>query len=326
MRIRPSRWAAVAALGALAVTACGSGSTKASEHPLTGLPMAANDPAARRPALFVKVDNAFEARPQTGIEKADIVYEELVEAGITRFAAIFQSTDLGEVGPVRSVRPVDPALAAPLHGVAVFSGGIPAFVSQLAAVAQNLSAEQIGERPPYRRSRDRTAPHNLYVGAGGLWKLAQPPYNTPPAPVFAYGSLPSSGTKPAASAKMSFDSHNTIAWRWDGSVWRRSQNGRPFAVTGSASIGPANVLVQVVQVRPTQYVDVVGNSVTESVVTGTGSGVLLRNGTATDVTWSKPDQDSATSLTEASGNEVTLAPGSTWVELVPAGQPVTVTP
>ena len=195
---------------------------------MTGLPMAANDPAAQRPALLVKVDNAFEARPQTGIEKADIVYEELVEGGITRFAAIFQSTDPGEVGPVRSVRPVDPALAAPLHGLAVFSGGIPAFVSQLDAVAQNLSAEQIGERPPYRRSRDRTAPHNLYVGAGGLWKLAQPPYNTPPAPVFAYGSLPSSGPKPAASAKMSFDSHNTIAWRWDGSVWRRSQNGRPF--------------------------------------------------------------------------------------------------
>ena len=178
----------------------------------------------------------------------------------------------------------------------------------------------------HRRSRDRAAPHNLYVEADGLWKLAQPPYNTPPTPVFAYGSLPSSGPKPATSAEMSFDSHNTIAWRWAGSVWRRSQNGRPCTVTGTGNIGPANVLVQVVQVRPTRYVDVAGNPVTESVVTGTGSGVLLRNGTATDVTWSKPDQDSGTSLTDASGNEVTLAPGSTWVELVPAGQPVTVMP
>ena len=75
-------------------------------------------------------------------------------------------------------------------------------------------------------------------------------------------------------------------------------------MTGSGSIGPANVLVQVVPVRPTQYVDVVGDPVTESVVTGTGSGVLLRDGTATDVRWSRPDQDSGTSLTEASGNEV----------------------
>ena len=72
--------------------------------------------------------------------------------------------------------------------------------------------------------------------------------------------------------------------------------------------------------------DVVGDAVTESVVTGTGSGVLLRDGTATDVRWSRPAQDGPTSLADATGNEVRLAAGATWVELVPAGQPVSVAP
>src|SRR5512143_549383 len=107
MRVLLPRWSALAVpavLALLAVTACGgSGSTPASTYPLTGLPVRAGDPAAARPALLVKVDNAFEARPQAGIDKADVVYEELVEGGITRLAAVFQSSDPGEVGPVRSV-------------------------------------------------------------------------------------------------------------------------------------------------------------------------------------------------------------------------------
>ena len=141
-------------------------------QPLTGLPLAAGSAAATRPALFVKIENAPQARPQTGLDKADVVYEAIAEGGITRFAAIFQSIDPGDLGPVRSVRPQDPDIAAPLRGIAAFSGGVAPIVSDLSTVAQNLSADTSVAAAAYHRTSDRSAPHNLYATASKLWALA----------------------------------------------------------------------------------------------------------------------------------------------------------
>ncbi len=82
----------------------------------------------------------------------------MAEGGITRFAAVFQSTDPGDVGPIRSVRGQDADLAAPLQGLAVFAGGIPDYVTQVGAVAQNLStASSLGEGPPSAGHRPPSA-------------------------------------------------------------------------------------------------------------------------------------------------------------------------
>ncbi|MGZ6869640.1 MAG: DUF3048 domain-containing protein, partial [Frankiaceae bacterium] len=100
---KPRYLAVAAAVAALALAACGSGTTTSPAlpalpaspalpsasptpptQPLTGLPVAADDPSARRPTLFIKVENAYEARPQSGLDKADVVYEELVEGGMSR--------------------------------------------------------------------------------------------------------------------------------------------------------------------------------------------------------------------------------------------------
>ena len=102
-----------------------------------------------------------------------MVYEAVAEGGITRFAAIFQSTDPGNVGPVRSVRPQDPDLAAPLHGLAAFSGGVAPIVSDISTVTQNLSGDSGAGATAYHRSSDRAAPHNLYATARLLWAAAE---------------------------------------------------------------------------------------------------------------------------------------------------------
>ena len=88
---------------------------------LTGL--AGPDDAQWKPIVVVKVENNSLVRPQTGLESADLIFEELVEGGASRFAAVFQSNIPDEVGPVRSVRHVDVSLAAPIADVFVFSGG-----------------------------------------------------------------------------------------------------------------------------------------------------------------------------------------------------------
>jgi hypothetical protein len=291
--------------------------------PLTGVSVAADSPALHRPAIFVKIENAPAARPQSGLDKADVVYEAVAEGGITRFAAIFQSQDPGRVGPVRSVRPQDADLAAPLHGLAAFSGGLSAFVAPLNEVAQNLSADRIGEGPPYLRISDRRAPHNLYLDVAGLWPKADADHKDPPPPLFSYGSLPA-GATPATSVTVRMSAPVAVTWSWDGAAWRRSQDGQPFTVTGSGRIGPPNVLVQFVSLARTQYVDPAGTPVPAADLVGSGSAVLFRDGREITGTWSKPDRATPTAFTAADGAPMLLSPGQTWVQLAPKGAPLSV--
>ncbi len=141
------RTAVVAAVGlaSLATAACGGGNatpkpvaavtpeTKVSEGTVTteGAPLAPltglADPSGAtksRPSIAVKIDNAPEARPQSGLDVADIVYEEVVEGGVTRLIAVFHSTAPELAGPVRSVRPMDPDILSAYHGLVAYSGGI----------------------------------------------------------------------------------------------------------------------------------------------------------------------------------------------------------
>lgn len=315
------------ALCATGLVACGSGSTSSGDGtaPLTGLPATGSSADRNRPALFVKIENAPDARPQTGIESADVVYEAVAEGGITRFAAVFQSTDPGTVGPVRSVRGQDPDLAGPLRGLAVFAGGIPDYVTQIDAVAQDLSTSSpIGEGPPFRRDPARRAPHNLYGDTAGFWGKAQSPYDGPPSALFTYGALPA-GAASAKSVGVDFSPSASVSWSWDGTAWRRSQDGRPSTVTGAGRIGPANLVVQFVDVRDTDFTDPAGNPVPTSTMVGSGDAEVFRNGQVVRGTWSKGDRDSTTTYT-ADGKQIPLEPGRTWVELVPRGRAVTVTP
>lgn len=254
-----------------------------------------------------------------------MVYEAVAEGGITRFAAIFQSTDPGDMGPVRSVRPQDPDLAAPLHGIAAFSGGVTPIVNDLATVAQNLSGDTPAAAGAYHRIPGRVAPHNLYATASKLWALAKPPYDDPPAPLFQYGNVPS-GATPASSVNVVMSSVANVTWTWDAGAWRRSQGGQPFTVTGNGRIGPADVLLQYVQIASAGYKDVAGTPVPTSVVVGSGKAQLFRDGKVINGSWSKPSREDVTTFTAADGTPLLLHPGRTWVELVPTGASVTVHP
>lgn len=254
-----------------------------------------------------------------------MVYEAIAEGGITRFAAIFQSTDPGDLGPVRSVRPQDPDIAAPLHGIAAFSGGVTPIVNDLSTVAQDLSADTSVAASAYHRTTDRVAPHNLYATASKLWALAAAPYNVPPQPLFDYGAMPA-GAMPASAADVPMSSVADVRWTWDGTAWRRSQDGVTFTVAGSGRIGPANVILQYVQIASAGYQDVAGTPVPSTVVIGTGKAQLLRGGKVITGTWVKAGRFDVTHFNSADGQPLALQPGRTWIELVPNAATVTVTP
>ena len=125
--------------------------------PLTGV---AGEPVVR-PSLAVKIENTAVARPQTGLDQADVVWETIVEFDVSRFIAVFHSQVPAEVGPIRSVRPMDPVILAPMHGLLAFSGGQPGILDLVAASGVQMISHDAGA-PGMYRTKDRAAPHNVY--------------------------------------------------------------------------------------------------------------------------------------------------------------------
>ncbi|MGH9022342.1 MAG: DUF3048 domain-containing protein, partial [Acidimicrobiia bacterium] len=182
--------------------------------PLTGLP----DPSGAvtsRPALSMKIDNAPRARPQAGLEQADVVFEEVVEGGSTRFIAVFHSKDAGEVGPVRSVRPMDPQILAPLKGLFGYSGGIPAFISLLHdSPVSDVGFDRV--TAAYRAERARPRPHNLFGSLAALWAKAEGAAAAPPDPLFTYlGTGEAFGGEPVAGVTISYSKSVSAAYDYD---------------------------------------------------------------------------------------------------------------
>ena len=149
---------------------------------LTGLP----DPTAltkRRSALTIKIDNTPQAHPQYGVNEADVVYEEIVEGGITRLAAIFNSNLPTKVGPVRSVRRTDREIVFPIGGIFAFSGGAAYAIDSIETAPVKL-IDQSSAGAAMFRDPTRPPPHNLFANAVLLMKEGGK-VHTPPA-LFTY--------------------------------------------------------------------------------------------------------------------------------------------
>jgi hypothetical protein len=336
---------AVAGALVAASTACGGGSSAAPRPlvtsstaprattsttappiaPLTGLPDATGR-TVRRPALSVKIDNAPEARPQAGLDKADVVFEEVVEGGITRFLTIFHSQGDGPVGPVRSVRPMDPQIVTPLGGLFAYSGGTPDFIAMLhRAPVQDVGANAAGDA--YYRDKGRAAPHNLFSTGDHLWSRARTKFSAPPQPLFTF--LPAgtgfTGT-PAGSVTIPFSQMVTVSYVYDATdgTWKRSQNGTPHVAASGAQIGPVNVVVEMVHEEQTTKVDRAGFAVPQAVVVGAGDAWVLSAGRVVKARWVRPSVGVPARLVDAAGAPVALTPGPTWVHLAPVGTAISI--
>src|SRR6204780_3668954 len=142
--------------------------------PLSGLP----DPtglSVKRSALTVKIENTPQALPQWGIDQADVVYEEIVNGGITRLAAIFNSHAPAKVGPVRSVRPTDTQVVWPLGGIFAYSGGAPYAVASISTVPGLHLIDESSAGSAMFRDPQLYAPHNLFAIAPKLFAFGGPP-------------------------------------------------------------------------------------------------------------------------------------------------------
>jgi hypothetical protein len=287
----------------------------------------------QRPALAIKVENLPAARPQYGLSAADVVYEEPVEGGITRFIVIYQCHDAARVEPVRSGRIIDPEIVNQYgtHPLFAYAGAIPPAVSAIdASSLVDLSAER-APASVYPRDPDRYGPHNLISSTGALYSYAASlhgPQTTPPASPLVFGPQ-SAGATPAASVHIGYQ-YSDITWAWQASTrtWTRS-----YADTGPATMGDggvvsaANIVVMNVVMYPSRYIeDPMGSHENLLTLTGSGSVQVFRNGTVTTGTWNRASLSVNTRYLDASGKTIALSAGQTWIELVPTTVAVNVAP
>jgi hypothetical protein len=288
--------------------------------PLTGLPLA-DGAKAKRPALVVKIDNAPKARPQVGLNQADVVIEEKVEDGVTRLFTIFHSGDSDPVGPVRSARTTDIILATPMHRpLFAYSGTNATFQKQVsAAPLVDVGVERVSGA--YFRQSGRSAPYNLFSRTSTLFSQSAPQSSAPPA-LFSYRTGALTGGAAAKGVHIEYVGKHitTVAdYAWNGSAWARTQDGTPHKDGAGAQVAPKNVVVQLVAYKNTGQIDRSGAEVPEAELVGKGEAWVLTDGKVVKGTWSKPTAEAVTVYAGPDGKPIGLTPGQTWVELAPLG-------
>ena len=288
-------------------------------YPLTGLP-ATDDAVAARPTLVVKIDNAPPARPQTGFNEADIVFEEIVNDNLTRFAMVFQSRGSDPVGPIRSGRMQDIDLFGSFnHPLFVWSGGNKTVTAAVdASDLVNFSQLRV---PAYFRSTDKAVPHNLYSRTSALWNLA-PPGAQPPQPQFTYRAdgAPVQGV-PSAGVVSVLDAV-TVRWDYDAvtGLYRRMMSGRPHNDAAGGQVTTDNVVVLAMD-----YVPGISDSPDAQTI-GTGEAFVFTAGNYVHATWTRNDRLEPFTLKADDGSIVALTPGRTFIELPRVGHTLQLPP
>ncbi|MER5851995.1 DUF3048 domain-containing protein [Streptomyces sp. NPDC002012] len=309
--------AASAAMLALLIAAAAGcqGGGEAAPTPSSTVP-STSSPGPRAHVLAVKIDNVGPARPQTGLDKADIIYVEQVEAGLSRILAAYSSELPPVVGPVRSARETD------LELLRQFDRPTLAFSGAQAKLLPAIEAAPLNPLPPtkdpnaYFRGSDRAAPHNLYLRPGktphaitgvnaaediGLRFAAPPP-----------------GGRPLAGHTVRYQAARfTFTWSADRHRWLVDMDGTPARTADGARLGAADVVVQYVAVRPSLYRDRWGSTSPYTETVGSGSALVLRDGKRFDVGWSRRTAESGTSFTTRDGKQMTFAPGQVWIVFAP---------
>jgi hypothetical protein len=286
---------------------------KALVSPFTGLPV-----DKLKPVIAIKVDNAPLARPQRGLDEADVVYEEAVEGRSTRFVAIFSSRAAKDIGPVRSARESDIPLLAQFGRIGLgFSGAQPGVLSQVRRAPNLMDASFDAHPGAYTIAGRRRDAYNFITGYDRILALA--PSSAVAHDVgFRFGALPAKGTTAATSLDVVWSRYAHTQWRWNANkkIWVRYMDGAPAMLKNGSQQTAHTVIVQYATVRNSQFRDVHGVPSPYTTTTGTGKAIVLRDGKAIAGTWSRKGLGPTRFLDKA-GKDIPLHTGPVWVMLVP---------
>ena len=290
--------------------------------PVNGLKMESS--ANNKIVIGIKNDNNVRARPQSGPQNADAVFEVLVEGGMTRFINIFYESDTSYHGPIRSARPTDPTVLRPLDGVLVASGATGGLIPEILDMGVPVITDR---RPEYFRISSRKAPHNLYADTYKLKSLAIAKgykKSENPQPLFPWGNPNISTWANGKSIKLKFSSQTSTTWTWNGSnyvrtyydAYRGSSSGIAHSwinedgSTGEIAFKTVIALFCEPYVHPLQLPSVK--------TVGEGRAVIMHGGKMMDVRWKRGSNLDPFHIVDSNGNTMYIPPGKPWISLVPS--------
>jgi hypothetical protein len=285
-------------------------------EPLTGLATT----APSRAALSVEI-NHTNGPLTTGVDLADVVYEYVVEGGYTRLVAVFNSQVPDRIGPIRSVRPTEASIVWPLGGTFAFSGGAQYALNSI-NTAPVVRVQETNAGAALLRDPHGLPPNNLYGQGNLLFATAR--RASAPQPLFAYRQ-PSTKVvgRSVSSFVVGFQAGFAILWTWDHQTarWTRTAFGKPEKSTDGVQLGAKNVVVIFVT-----YKGGVGRFGAQAELTGHGNASVFTAGKRVQGRWSRPRNTQPAKLRDAHGQPIRLAPGQTWVEVIPTSYEVAFSP
>ena len=298
--------------------------------PLTGLTLeegAAGSEFFSAPAVACKVDNVEAARPQFNLNKTDIVFVEMVEFGLTRLVAVWQSQPVDQAGPVRSVRPMDADITAPLAGIFCYSGGQLPFVDAVKDTGQYMASEtteQSDGKGSFSRLSTRSAPHNVLVDVALLQSQHEDHLKAPQPmlPMVGFDTVTESyevASSETGEETLSFKikyPQATSGWKAEGSYFVRTQDGDSHLDEATGEILRATNVVVLKTKTDNSFRDPKYGPIPRTVLIDSGIAWVFSNGKRVKGTWSKSSQTSPIQLVDEAGAQIKLAVGNTWIELM----------
>ena len=269
--------------------------------------------------LVVKIDDTVSARPQIGVDRADVVYIEQVEGGLTRLAAVFSSEIPTLIGPIRSARISDIEILAQ-YGRVVFaySGAQSKMLPVISAANLNDYGAQRQSPTIYTRDESRTSPTNMVLRADLLLEKVRSDGREiaqSRTVGWTFGDLPNGGTA-ITDAKINWPAASyEVKWSPTEERWLVFNNGVPNMSASGIQHGPTTFVIQDVEILPSEYGDKFGGVTPYSKTIGTGTGFVLRDGQYFAATWSRPDELSGTTWRTLDGSELPFARGQVWIAL-----------
>jgi hypothetical protein len=287
--------------------------------PLCGLPTT-SERLLHRP-LAVMIENHHRAQPQSGLDRACIVYEAPVEGGISRFMALYLHEDAPKLGPIRSARPYFIAWALEYHAAYIHCGqSIGA-----AILLKNLQVPHLDEMQhpqPFHRDHARRAPHNLYSSTTDLrsavkaegWDYSAVPPRAFADKVSATGAG-ATGT-PATGVEVRFPGDYWLSYTYDPTRgrYRRFMEGKPHRDAQSGrQLTARTVILQYVETRPSEE----GKGILDLWILGSGQADVCGGGQRIAARWTKTSVERGTAFTDVAGRPLALPPGPVWIIAVP---------
>ncbi|MGL5151955.1 MAG: DUF3048 domain-containing protein [Clostridium sp.] len=265
--------------------------------------------------FMVMIENSNEARPQSGLSSADIIFETNAEGGIPRFMALFQSEYPETIGPVRSVRPYYLTLAKEQNIPFAHCGGSQEALNEISSSNTLMSLNEISNGKYFWRDTTRKAPHNLYTSSTNVLKaISDKKWLVEPNAIMTFNNVNSNNSSltNCNSYSLKISNYYNTNYIYNGNKYEKSMNGElAIDSNNNKTLSFTNVVIQKasMSLQPDNIhinIDMVGE----------GTGQVLRNGKIQDVKWRKDSPNSKTILTDYAGNEVSLSPGKTIWHIV----------